>query len=146
MECNKCENCFCMNCLQKWLKESGSCPFKCEGDLDFKLKPHKVIRNMLSQLVLKCRNEKNGCETEIPYEKLEIHEEVECLFEFYPCPNKDEGCTDKIKDAEIEVHVREKCLYAKVECMYCHSGYLRKDIRNHLMNCDKAVRTCPHCR
>ena len=92
MECNKCENCFCMSCLQKWLKESGTCPFKCNGTLDFKLKPHKVIRNMLTQLVLKCRNYSNGCKEEIPYEKLEVHEEVECKFECYPCPEKEAGC------------------------------------------------------
>ena len=86
MECNSCENCFCMGCLQKWLRESGMCPFKCEGDPDFKMKPHKIIRNMLSVLKLKCKNALNGCNQILDYEKLEIHEEVECEHEYYDCP------------------------------------------------------------
>ena len=93
MECNQCENCFCMNCLQKWLKECGCCPFKCSSNPDFKMKPHKIIRNLLSQLKIRCRNENFGCKEIIDYQKLEIHEEVECEFEFVACPNKEYGCT-----------------------------------------------------
>ena len=86
LECNFCENCFCMNCLQKWLQESGKCPFKCDGEPDFKMKPHKIIRNMLSKLKLKCRNQESGCNLTVDYDKLEVHEEVECQFEMYECP------------------------------------------------------------
>ena len=92
MECNACENCFCMNCLQKWLQESGKCPFKCEGNPDFKMKPHKIIRNMLSKLKLKCRNESAGCHDVLDYNKLETHEEVECMFQLSDCPAKEFGC------------------------------------------------------
>jgi hypothetical protein len=134
-----------MNCLQKWLKESGKCPLKCE-DPDFKMKPHKIIRNMLSKLQLKCRNEANGCSEIIDYEKLEVHEEVECQFEVYDCPESEFGCTAKMKKFEIEKHLREKCVYAKIECMYCQKMYLKKDIRDHLMACDSAMQTCPHCK
>lgn len=81
-----------MNCLQRWLKQAGQCPFKCEGDPDFKLKPHKIIRNMLSKLKIKCRNWDNGCQSVIEYEKLEVHEEVECEYQEYFCPQKSLGC------------------------------------------------------
>lgn len=80
LECMSCENCFCLTCLQKWVQEAGSCPFKCKGELEFKTKPHKVIRNMLSQLKLTCKNKNDGCNQIINYDKLELHEEVDCEF------------------------------------------------------------------
>jgi len=39
------------------------------------MKPHKVIRNMLAELKLKCVNESKGCTEIVEYEKLEDHEE-----------------------------------------------------------------------
>ena len=146
LECNFCENCFCMNCLQKWLQESGKCPFKCDGEPDFKMKPHKIIRNMLSKLKLKCRNQENGCNLIIDYEKLEVHEEVDCQFEMYECPEVEFGCTAKMKRSEIEKHLRENCDYAKIECMYCQKLHLKKNIRQHLTTCESAMQTCPHCK
>jgi len=76
------------------------------------MKPHKIIRNMLSKLRIRCRNEENGCLQILDYEKLEIHEEVECQFELYDCPESDNGCTSKMKKSEIDKHLREKCDYA----------------------------------
>ena len=146
LECNQCENCFCMSCLQKWLKESGTCPFKCNGEPDFKMKPHKIIRNMLSKLKLRCRNTENGCEDVIDYEKLEIHEEVECLYEMYDCPEKEFGCKERMKRGMIDKHLRESCQYAHIECMYCHNKYLKKEIRSHLTECDSALMTCQYCK
>ena len=35
---------------------------------------------MLSKLKIKCRNWDNGCQSVIEYEKLEVHEEVECEY------------------------------------------------------------------
>lgn len=100
MECNQCENCFCMNCLHKWLKEAGKCPFKCEGEdgcPDFKMKPHKIIRNMLSNLKLRCKHAENGCKSILDYDKIEIHEEVECIMKIYDCPEKEFGCMESLK-------------------------------------------------
>jgi hypothetical protein len=82
---------------------------KCPGEPDFKLKPHKVIRNMLSDLKLKCRNEPYGCKQIINYEKLEIHEEVDCQFEKVNCPNIDVGCKAKMSRDVLDLHIKEKC-------------------------------------
>lgn len=101
---------------------------------------------MLSKLKLKCRNHENGCDTIIDYEKLEVHEEVECHYEMYECPEVEFGCPAKMKRSEIEKHLRESCDYAKIECMYCQKLHLKKNIRQHLTTCESAMQTCPHCK
>lgn len=111
-----------MNCLHKWLKEAGKCPFKCEGEdgcPDFKMKPHKIIRNMLSNLKLKCKHAENGCKSILDYDKIEIHEEVECIMKIYDCPEKEFGCMERLKRDQVDKHLREDCKFARVECMYC---------------------------
>ena len=100
------------------------------------MKPHKIIRNMLSKLKFRCRNHDNGCDEVIDYDKLETHEEFECKFEIYDCPEKKSGCTARMNRGDIEKHLRESCLYSHVECMYCNKKYLKKDIRDHLQECD----------
>lgn len=124
-----------MNCLQKWLTESGQCPFKCAEEPDFKLKPHKIIRNMLSKLKIQCKNKGLGCTKVLNYDKLEIHEEHECEWLKKPCQYKSEGCKAILGVNEIDKHIKEECLYTPMECMYCNEKYPRKDLRDHLFNC-----------
>jgi hypothetical protein len=135
MECKQCENCFCMDCLQKWLRESGQCPFKCSDEPDFKMKPHKIIRNMLSKLKITCKNKSLGCEKILDYDKLEIHQDHECQMLKKPCPERGQGCPALLRQDDIEKHIKEECLYTKMECMYCNEKYPRKDLRDHLLNC-----------
>lgn len=65
---------------------------KCSEKPDFKSKPHKIIRGMLSELLFKCKNCENGCIDPIPYDKLEEHEKDKCEYEMLTCPGKHEGC------------------------------------------------------
>lgn len=44
------------------------------------MKPHKIIRNMLSKLKIVCKYKDKGCTKILDYDKLEIHEEHECDF------------------------------------------------------------------
>lgn len=92
---------------------------KCPGEADFKLKPHKIVRNMLSELKLKCRNVGYGCKAILEYEKLEVHEEVECKFEKIECPNKEYGCPVIINRDQLEKHIRDHCEFHRVECKFC---------------------------
>ena len=145
MECKQCENCFCMNCLQKWLLQSGHCPFKCAEEPDFKLKPHKIIRNMLSKLKISCKHKSLGCQKVLDYDKLEIHEEHECDMARKPCPERSAGCKAMLARDEIEKHVKEECPFTKMDCMYCNEKFARRDLRDHLLSCEQAIMTCPHC-
>lgn len=70
-ECKVCETCFCGKCLDQWLNSTnGKCPLKCSEEPRFRDKPHKLIRNMLSELVFKCKNHTNGCQEEIDYTRI----------------------------------------------------------------------------
>lgn len=72
LQCVKCENLFCKNCIEEWRKKSDSCPYKCQN---FELKENKIIKNILSNLKFKC---KNGCDIQIPYNDLKEHYEEKC--------------------------------------------------------------------
>lgn len=93
MECKTCETCFCSSCLEKWLKESYKCPLKCSEDAKFKSKPHKIIRNMLSDLILSCSNKEHGCLEELTYDQIEEHEMKHCQYELVSCAGVGDGCT-----------------------------------------------------
>src|SRR5574344_2466704 len=67
MKCTQCENNFCKQCIENWMKKSNTCPFKCK---DFEVKPAKFISQMLEKIKFKC---KNGCDAEIPYNDVEEH-------------------------------------------------------------------------
>lgn len=60
---------------------------------------------MLSKLKIKCRNQDNGCLSVIEYEKLEVHEEVECEYQEYFCPQKSLGCLIKMMRTDISRHL-----------------------------------------
>ena len=66
MECNKCEHCFCKNCIDNWLIQSHTCPFKCSG---MSFKESRMIRSMLSNLLFKC----GKCGEVIKYENYDNH-------------------------------------------------------------------------
>lgn len=67
------------------------CPMKCSEEPKFRNKPHKIIRNMLSELVFQCKNEPNGCEEEVPYDKILDHE-LSCNYELMLCSGQGDGC------------------------------------------------------
>ena len=46
---------------------------KCSIEPKFRNKPHKIVRNMLSELKFHCKNQVNGCEEEIHYDKIIDH-------------------------------------------------------------------------
>jgi len=59
MECEVCENSFCSMCIGSWQKRKKlECPFRCRLKLR---KSHKVIREMLGQIVVQCKNFSFGC-------------------------------------------------------------------------------------
>jgi hypothetical protein len=47
---------------------------KCSEEPKFRDRPHKIIRNMLSELKFKCKYEVSGCQSEIEYARVLEHE------------------------------------------------------------------------
>ena len=104
LECNKCEHCFCKNCIENWLIQSHTCPFKCSG---MSFKESRMIRSMLSNLLFKC----GKCSEVIKYENYDNH--------FFICPNKSNKNSnlslnkkkskfEKYDEVQSEIH--EHCL------------------------------------
>ncbi len=70
--CDKCQNCFCMQCIKKWLKNHNDCPFRCANA---KIAENRVMKNVLSIFKFKC---KNGCNEEISYSNIIEHYKSKC--------------------------------------------------------------------
>lgn len=70
--CTKCQNSFCSKCIDNWNKKSKDCPFKCNNP---QYTICRIINNLLSKLNFKC---KNKCGKLIPFDRLNIHYEIEC--------------------------------------------------------------------
>ena len=72
MECSKCLNSFCKHCLDKWSKESKTCPLRCKNP---NYHPSKKLNSLLSSLKFFCQN---GCQEIIPYSSLNEHYTFKC--------------------------------------------------------------------
>ena len=72
VQCNKCNKCFCKECINKYENSKNRCPFRC---INPKYNENKFMKNVLSILKFKC---KNGCKEIIPYDSLEKHYEEDC--------------------------------------------------------------------
>ena len=72
IQCETCQNCFCKECINEWIKKSKTCPFKCQKLI---FKPNRFVNNILSILKFKCDNK---CDYEIPYLDIEKHYDVDC--------------------------------------------------------------------
>jgi hypothetical protein len=81
LQCLSCENCFCKNCINAWIKKSNTCPFKC-AKIETK-EASRLVKNMMSRLIFKCPL--YSCERDIPYEDLSQHEK-KCTTETTTCP------------------------------------------------------------
>lgn len=67
MQCQKCENCFCNECISSWEKKSTTCPFNCEK---FVVKSSKIMKTLLSKMLFNCPN---GCYEKIQYQDYTNH-------------------------------------------------------------------------
>ena len=83
VQCNKCNNCFCKLCIDKYQDSKIKCPFRCEFPLYLE---NKFVKNVLAILKFKC---KNGCNQIIKYDDLEKHYEEECEKIDYKTKYKD---------------------------------------------------------
>lgn len=117
---------------------------KCGDEPRFRDKPHKIIRNMLSELKFRCRNHSSGCLEDIDYQKVLEHE-IECQFDMQACSGKSDGCASILFKRDIQAH-ELSCPLVPVECEYCHKKVKRSAIRAHWMACEEAELECEMCK
>jgi len=71
VQCNSCQNCFCLNCIQR----NSQCPFRCQ----FSSFPESLLcKKLLSEIIIKCK-----CGEEIGYDFIEKHKKEDCEYQDY---------------------------------------------------------------
>jgi hypothetical protein len=109
--CEKCENYFCLTCIQIWLKNSrNKCINRCEYN---QKKVPPILNRLLSKLILTCENKENGCDEKINYDSIKSHVKS-CEFRIEICV----GCKQKFLKKDLLQHFVE-CEVIEIKCEIC---------------------------
>eukprot|EP01016_Furgasonia_blochmanni_P038063 TRINITY_DN4557_c0_g2_i3.p1 TRINITY_DN4557_c0_g2~~TRINITY_DN4557_c0_g2_i3.p1 ORF type:complete len:411 (+),score=70.50 TRINITY_DN4557_c0_g2_i3:124-1356(+) len=134
LQCSSCDALFCNTCLKPWLRSSNKCPNRCRA----RFKPmNRVVRNMLSRVLVLCRNNESGCKDEIPYENYLKHL-GECAYRSVKCPN--EGCQEKALVTKLQEH-EQGCQFRLVTCLDCDE-YIKISDESHDCIVDYIMKRC----
>jgi hypothetical protein len=98
---SQCGHTFCQSCIEKWLKNSSSCP-TCRHEVtitDYTPVKTRIVLNQLSRLRMKC----NSCE-QINIDDRNKHEEI-CLKKIIKCTSSDLNCQWTGKREELNLHL-----------------------------------------
>lgn len=130
-----CQHGFCGDCIYTWLREHRSCPC-CRSPITVQdLRPiHRVWREKLSGLRMKCHNVVHGCTAEVSIDELPGHLST-CQYAHVACPH--ESCPEVVLVTELEEHTRS-CRYRKVVCDDCGLQFLATESAAH--NCIASLR------
>ena len=125
-----CGHNFCAACLKKALsKRRTDCPV-CDRDLSehgAKDASDDLVEEM-GKLSIHCEHHKSGCESIVPYGKLEDHATTKCAFRLTACTHK--GCKVQVPLRDLDSHL-ETCDYRIVECKVCKTCVPRNDMPAH---------------
>ena len=127
-ECQNCQNLFCDDCINAWIEIKPVCPCFCSEQPLLVRQAHKFIRDIISNLKVKCLNHNLGCHETIRFESLQNHEKNHCSFRKIPCPNG--FCQQEIFHIEISSH-KEKCVSGDIECPSCKIRFPKSDFEKH---------------
>ena len=85
-----CEHIFCLSCIGRWISRQPTCPVDRLPIANCKaLKPvPRIVKNMLSKLKMKCKNDVFGCDALIKLDLMPGHLK-ECDYD----PKKSVSCT-----------------------------------------------------
>ncbi|CAI2373519.1 unnamed protein product [Moneuplotes crassus] len=135
-QCSQCQSSFCQECIDKWrFANSNRCPHKCEGKLKLE-KVHKIVKNMLDDLQIRCQYHNDGCESILTGDPVVRNKHyLECEFAKIQCKNSQcEVITTRGKMAEHSL----VCEYRTQKCTKGCSKILRiTEVEDH--NCISAL-------
>jgi len=127
-ECQNCQNLFCDDCINTWLEIKEVCPCFCSEEIFRSRQAHKFIRDLISNLKVKCLNYDSGCREILRFESLLNHEKNHCLFRKVNCPKG--FCKEEVFIKDVETH-KEKCVIEETECPGCKIRFLKNEFEKH---------------
>ena len=114
--CQNREHPFCLSCITQHLRNSHTCP-ECREDLTPEtLKNPRFLKNILSELKIKCDYNERGCPGYVQLGNLQNHVE-RCGFAPVTCRN--EGCGTVVNKRDKEIHEKELCQCRIPKCHDC---------------------------
>ena len=116
MQCVRNEHFFCNQCITRFLRQAQRCP-NCNEHLTLQtLRPSRVIRDFVQELVIKCDNFARGCGDSVKLENLEAHV-ARCGFSQVQCSN--EGCELIVNRKDQAEHEMNECNFRLARCQVC---------------------------
>ncbi|XP_069815733.1 RING finger protein 151-like [Dendropsophus ebraccatus] len=132
-----CEHTFCGVCIRGWLSQQSNCPVDRQALTATNLrKLHRYMRNDLSRLQIRCRNQRSGCEMVCSLESIDKHDR-ECEFSHMSCINH--GCTVQFQRRHLAVHLAV-CEHQRRECTN-GCGYTTLSAKDVQHSCIAELRT-----
>lgn len=130
-----CQHAFCDVCIIRWLQENNSCPTcRCPLSHNDLVVLHRIWREKLNRLKVKCHNWRVGCAAILELEHLDRHI-LECPFVRVNCPHS--PCSEIIERSLLPAHLGA-CNYRKVTCKKCGIGIPAIGVTDH--DCIAALR------
>lgn len=130
-----CQHAFCQTCISLWLEEHTSCPScRCPLSLGDLVTLHRVWRDKLNRLQLRCQNYRTGCDAVLWLEKWNCHY-ASCPFTRVTCPHS--PCSELVLRSMLPSHV-ETCEYRQVTCKSCQLRVPFASLNDH--DCIRALR------
>eukprot|EP00743_Colponemidia_sp_Colp-15_P006896 GILK01007443.1.p1 GENE.GILK01007443.1~~GILK01007443.1.p1 ORF type:complete len:342 (-),score=11.95 GILK01007443.1:410-1435(-) len=142
-----CEHLFCRSCIVSLPR--SDCPVCRQSFHLAHIKaPHRIIREHLSRLRMRCALHAMGCETLLPLSQMAIDQHAaECPFVEVKCEQATpwgEQCPARMKRSDAPNHLSTECLYYNVGCsnIGCEDFVARKYQQEHTLTCLCAVIVC----
>eukprot|EP00742_Colponemidia_sp_Colp-10_P005395 GILJ01005764.1.p1 GENE.GILJ01005764.1~~GILJ01005764.1.p1 ORF type:complete len:580 (-),score=14.78 GILJ01005764.1:69-1808(-) len=144
-----CEHIYCRECVASLPK--CECPVCRQAFHPAQIKaPHRLVREHLAGLKLRCVHWTEGCQSEMPLSHAAIVEHDEqCLFADVGCDSvmpDGERCPVRVRRSELQGHLFD-CLFFNIGCgnVGCEEFVARKDAQTHISRCAYHQLTCSRC-
>ena len=116
MQCTRNEHFFCQPCITRHLAQTQRCPTCIEPLTIQTLRPARFVKDLISQLNIRCDNADRGCAEMVKLEVLEGHVAT-CEFSAVQCSN--DGCEVIINRRDQLNHEMNECNFRQWKCEVC---------------------------
>ena len=142
LKCQDCKNHFHTACLNKFCRETGSCPMQCKRP---KFVPvRKELLKELQALRFQCTNASNGCEKVLSYQEVaQGSHDGACKYAMVKC-EAHSHCKTRCIRKDIEQH-QSICPFFLVPCIFCLKMVRRVEMAQHERELCEGTHSCQTC-